>query len=160
PGGATGAEAPASGVQRDSIMDLLVRLPGYVATEYSAAEATFDADSGRLQLRRTAEVMREGQQLRADTLIDYNENTGIACGYGRPTISGGTLESPLTSDTVCYNIEGRVGVARNAETSISQGANWQMKADVYTRADSMYAHDAEFTDCDLPWPHKHYTFQA
>lgn len=154
------AAPPAAGAERDSIMELLVRLPGYVTTEYSGEEATFLADSGRLQLRRNAEVMREGQRLRADTLVDYNDQTGIACGYGRPTISGGTLESPLTSDTVCYNIEGRVGVARNAETSISQGANWQMRADVYTRADSMYAHDAEFTDCDLPWPHKHYTFQA
>lgn len=153
-------EPARSEIQGDSVMDLLSRLSGYVSTDYKGGEAIFLADSGHLQLKRDAEVIREGQRLKADTMVDYNENTGIACGYGRPTISGATLESPLTSDTVCYNIEAQLGVAKNAETSISQGANWQLKADVYTRADSMYAHDAQFTDCDLPWPHKHYTFEA
>jgi len=160
PGGGTGSEA--GGIQgADSVMTALATLPGFVATQYSGEEATFQADSGQLELRSSASVLREGQQLTADSIVRYNDQTGIACGYGTPTITGSSLDAPVTSDTVCYNIHSRLGQATNAETSISQGANWRFRAqDLYTVGDTVFGHDAIFTDCDLPFPHEHYHFGA
>ena len=148
-------------LERDSIMAALARLEGFIATEYRGEEAVFQADSGHLQLLRAATVSREGQRLDADSSVSYNETTGIACGYGRPTITGTGLDAPLTSDTVCYNIESQLGVATNAETSMAQGANWRLLGtQLYTVGETVYSHDALFTDCDLPWEHVHYFFGA
>ncbi|HSJ13996.1 MAG TPA: putative LPS assembly protein LptD [Longimicrobiales bacterium] len=161
PGRAARAPAADGGIPRDSVMEALARLEGFIATEYQGEEATFEADSGRLQLLRAASVAREGQRLSADSSVTYNEVTGIACGFGRPTISGTGLDAPLISDTVCYNINARLGVAANAETSIAQGANWRMRGiQFYTVGDTVYSHNALFTDCDLPWEHVHYYFGA
>ena len=158
--GAAAQGEPGGTVQRDSLMAALAGLAGFVATEYSGEEAAFNADSGQLELLRSAAVLREGQQLQADSLVRYNEQSGIACGYGKPTITGGALDAPVTSDTVCYNIQSRIGMAANAQTSISEGANWIFRGDLYTVGDTVYGHDAIFTDCDIPWPHEHYHFGA
>jgi hypothetical protein len=148
-------------LERDSTMERLLQLEGFVATEYKGEAATFDADSGRLQLLRSAAVARDGQRLTADSSVTYNETTGIACGYGRPTIAGTGLDAPVTSDTVCYNINEQLGVAANAETSMSEGAAWRLRGTkLYTVGDVVFSHDALFTDCDLPWDHVHYYFGA
>jgi hypothetical protein len=149
------------GFERDSVMERLLGLEGFVATEYRGEEASFEADSGRLRLVRAAAVAREGQSMNADSSVTYNQTTGIACGFGRPTIAGAGLQAPLTSDSVCYNINARLGVAANAETSLAEGASWRMKGtQFYTVNDTVYSHDALFTDCDLPWEHVHYYFGA
>ena len=158
PGAAAAGEA---GITRDSLMNALAGLSGFVATEYAGEEAAFRADSGQLELRRQALVVREGQRLQADSSVVYNEQTGIACGYGKPTASGSSMDAPLTSDTLCYDIHSKRGLAVNAETSISEGANWRFRAeDLYTVGDTVFGHDAIFTDCDIPWPHEHYHFGA
>ena len=155
-----GAAGDAS-IARDSLMEALAGLAGFVATEYKGEEAVFRADSGQLELKRSAVVAREGQRLQADSAVRYNEETGITCGYGKPTITGSSTEAPVTSDTVCYNIHSQLGMAANAETSISQGANWRFRTEkLFTVGETLYGHDAIFTDCDLPFPHQHYHFAA
>lgn len=146
-----------SGVTRDSVMEALLRLAGYVPTEYKANSARFEADSGRLLLHKQAEVVREGQRLVADTSIVFSQETNIACAYGRPTLSGQEMSAPLTADSLCYNTDTQIGVARGATTEISEGANWIVHSrEVFTRGDTAYTHDGIFTDCNLEIPHYHF----
>jgi hypothetical protein len=135
----------------------LLRLSGYIPTEYKANQARFEADSGRLNLREQAEVVREGQRLVADTSIVFSQETNIACAYGRPTLSGQGLSAPLTADSLCYNTDTQLGVARGATTEISEGANWIVHSrEIFTRGDTAYTHDGIFTDCSLEVPHYHF----
>lgn len=148
-------------IQRDSIMALLLRgMPDYVATEYQGDTARFQADVNRLELRGTPQVAREGLQLRADSLIVYDELISRACGYGQPVLTAPGMTNPLVSDTVCFDVERQVGYARGVQTTVAEGATWNMRGDVCAHADDFYCHRAMFTDCDLPWPHVHYHFGA
>jgi hypothetical protein len=106
-----------------------------------------------------AGVSREGQSMLADSLVTFNETTSIACGFGKPTLAGGTSGSPLTSDKVCYDTRSGVGMALGARTQVSEGANWFVTGDMYSRGGASYSHDATFTDCSLEVPHYHFALQ-
>lgn len=146
---------------RDSIVRALLRLGGYVATEYSAREASYDAASGRLDLRLEPEVLRLGNRLSADSTITYLEAEGVMCASGRPTGSGPGL-TPIVADSLCYLVEGGRVVAYNAETELNEGATWRTRLPRgYLVGDSVYGENAIFTDCNLPWHEGvHYHFSA
>ena len=167
-----GAPVPARGgaVQEtqefplDSVMRQLLELPGFSATRYRGIKAEFTADSSELVLHGdTAEpagVLREGQSMLADSLVTFNENTSIACGYGSPILSGGNQGSnPLSSERVCYNTRTRIGMALGARTQVTEGANWFVTGDMFTRGTNSYSHDATFTDCSLEEPHYHFALR-
>ena len=154
-------ETPApAGIQRDSIMALLLGIPDYIATEYQGDTARFETDINRLELRGSPQVAREGLQLQADSLIVYDERVSRACGYGQPVLHAPGMTNPLVSDTVCFDVERQVGYARGAQTTVTEGATWNMRGEVCAHADDFYCHQVVFTDCDLPWPHVHYHFGA
>jgi hypothetical protein len=149
-------------MERDSVMERLLGVAGYIVTEYSGATARFQADSSVLELRGSPQVAREGSQLVADTagVIVYDERLGRACGYGQPVLHAAGMTNPLVSDTVCFDVVRQVGYAKGAQTTIAEGATWNLRGDVYFQGDDFYSHRAVFTDCDLPWPHVHYHFGA
>ncbi len=145
----------------DSIMQQLLQLPGFAATRYRGTAAEFSADSSALVLQGEkddrAGVMRDGQSMLADSLVTFNDSTAIACGFGNPVMTGGTSSSsPLTSEQVCYNTRSRVGMALGARTQVTEGANWFVTGDMYSRGADSYSHDATFTDCSLDVPHYHF----
>jgi len=154
------AGPPPSPVARDSIMQRLLGIRGYIGTEYAAGEARYLADSSRLMLYIQPQVSREGNQLVADSSITYDERRAEACGYGNPVLHASDMTNPLQSDTVCYNVERRIGYARGARTTVEEGAQWNVRGDVYVVGDNYYSHNALFTDCNEPYPHYHYHFAA
>ncbi len=146
-------------IARDSIWESLLRLPGFNATEYRGDTAAFRADSGTLDLRGNALVARDGQTIEAGS-ITYADSISLACGYGKPRVTGGGM-TPVESDSLCYDIERRVGILRGATTTVSEGALWRVRSETtMTRGDNAYSHSAIFTDCDLPWDQVHYHFSA
>jgi hypothetical protein len=151
---------PGEPIQRDSIMAMLMGVRDYVATEYAGDTARFKADINRLELRGAPQVAREGLRLRADSLIVYDELLARACGFGQPVLTAPGMANPLVSDTVCFDVERQVGFARGVQTTVAEGATWNMRGEVCAHADDFYCHRAMFTDCDLPWPHVHYHFGA
>ena len=151
---------PPSQITRDSIMSLLIGVPGYIGTEYAAARAEYAADSSVLVLRGNPQVAREGNQLVADSSIVYNQAQALACGYGSPVLHAVDQSEPLASDTVCFDVERQVGRAVGASTRVQEGATWNVRCDAYFQGDQLYCHDAIFTDCDEPYPHYHYAFGA
>ncbi|MGH7505566.1 MAG: putative LPS assembly protein LptD, partial [Longimicrobiales bacterium] len=146
-----------TGIARDSVTEQLLRLPGYVPTEYKAEEARFVADSARLDLSRAAEVLREGMRLTADTSIIFYQDSAYACAYGQPVVSGASLGSPVSSDSLCYDIDRGIGIARGARTQVDESGTWFVTGrELVTIGEDVYTHDAVFTDCDLEQPHYHF----
>ncbi len=153
------AQAPPvnlTGVQRDSLMLQLLELEGFRATEYKSERARFDTDSGRLVLQNNAEVTENGQLLKADSTITYWERRSLACALGNPEVSGSGTTTPISGDSLCYNTTSRVGVVRNARTTVSEGADWRIQGDFFVLDERYYGHDAIFTDCDREDPHYHF----
>ena len=148
---------------RDSIVQALLRLENFTPTEYKAKQARFNSDSGVLILRADsmskATVVQASQTLTADSLITYNRNTSIACGMGRPVLTGQTAEAPVESQRVCYNTTTREGTALGATTRISEGANWIVMGDLSTRDRDLYLRHGRFTDCNITEPHYHFSAQ-
>jgi hypothetical protein len=151
-----------SGIAYDSVMTELLQLRGYTATEYLGGKAFFESDSARLQISDQAVVVRDGQKLTADSTLIFWERRSLACGYGRPVFSGRGVDSPVESDSMCYDIDRGLGLAMGAETTLREGAEWRVRGNVYfdPGGGSAYGHDAIFTDCDEPFPHVHYHFAA
>ncbi|HEU5209072.1 MAG TPA: putative LPS assembly protein LptD [Longimicrobiales bacterium] len=160
--GGAGRRQAGGWTSQDSIAREFMRLSGYVATEYTAPFARYDADSARLRLEGESSVAREGQVLNADTSIVYYEDTGFACGFGEPTLTGEGLDAPLASDSLCYDITGGVGRAYGLATSVTEQATWFVRGDCWTVTEGgqLYCHDTIFTDCDVEEPHPHYHFRA
>ncbi len=144
----------------DSVARQLMRLSGYVATEYSAPYARYDADSATLRLAGASAVAREGQVLNADSSIVYYENTGFACGFGAPQLTGEGMDAPIASDSLCYDVERGIGRGYGVATSVTESATWYVQGQCWTVGERLYCHDTMFTDCDLEEPHPHYHFRA
>jgi hypothetical protein len=149
-------------LQRDSLMLALARLQGFTATEYKAASARFVADSGMLVLQARpdtqAAVVQGGQSMVADSLLTYDRNSAIACGFGKPVLTGEGADSPVKSEQVCYNTRTRVGKATDATTNVSEGGgNWVMFGNLTTSSTDLYIDHARFTDCTLEVPHYHFS---
>ena len=142
---------------RDSVMERLLSLAGYAITEYKADSALFEADSNRLDLRRNAQVLREGQHIAADSSIVFDQNTSIACARGTPTVSTTGGSAPFRADSLCYNVDSQVGRGYGVTTEITEGANWIVHSERgFTVGDTLYSHGGMFTDCALDPPHYHF----
>ncbi|HEY0808866.1 MAG TPA: twin-arginine translocase subunit TatC, partial [Longimicrobiales bacterium] len=156
----TGAAQESSDFPIDSVMRQLLELPGFAATRYRGSGARFFADSSMLFIfgkpDSKAGVLRDGQSMLADSLLTFDDSSNVACGYGKPVLSGGT-SGPVNSNLVCYNTRERRGMALGARTQITEGANWFVVGDLYTRGGDSYSHDAKFTDCSLEVPHYHFS---
>ena len=144
----------------DSVMRELLKLTEFAATQYRGSRADFVADSQRLVLFGTpnekAGVVREGQTMTADSLLTFDEVTSVACGYGKPVLSGDATNAPVESRLICYDTKKKIGMAAGARTQVNEGANWFVTGDLYSRDKDVYTHDARFTDCSLETPHYHF----
>ena len=156
PRGAPGGQ-PAP-IPPDSIMEALAALGGFRALVYAGESALLNLDSSTVRLLGPdARVDQQGSGLEADSLVEYDLTSQVVCGYGEPTFTGGG-DSPVTSSRVCYNVPRRLGVALEARTTFQQTAEWRVSgAEMYPVANSrVFAHDAEFTSCELDVPHYHF----
>lgn len=152
-----GRPAQPSSIVPDSVMRALLSLPGYEALAYAADSIRFDADTGRVHLLGPAELERMGQGMKADSLLVYDLEREVVCGYGQPTFTGREVE-PVTSRQVCYDVRRRLGVALEGETTFTQGADWRVRGDELFQVgpSRTFVHDARFTSCDLEVPHYHF----
>lgn len=146
-------------VAQDSIMQALSELPGFTATAYEGSDARFLADTGQLVLKGPAKVVQAGQAMTADSMLVYDQAAAVACGYGKPVLSGTGENAPVESDQICYDVKKKMGVALGARTKFTEQGTWFVHGDkVYTAgSERLFAHDAEFTDCDLKEPHYHFS---
>lgn len=146
-----------------AVRERLAALEGYESTEYRGEGAVFWADSNQLRLTGDARIAREGSALETDSLLVYDGESDVVCGYGSPVLSG--ENEPVTSDRVCFDIARDVGMAESARTRFTRQATWYVLGAnnrVFLldegEKSTLYGERTEFTSCDLE--HPHYTFRA
>lgn len=146
----------ASTAQPDSVIQALRALEGYTVTTYSGSGARFDADRGDVALEGEASLERQGQTITADSMLTFDRESGVVCGYGNPVLSG--EGNPVNSDQICYDTERRLGMALGARTEFAQSATWFVHGErVFTvGSDAIYSAGTEFTTCELEIPHYHF----
>jgi lipopolysaccharide transport LptD-like protein len=112
----------------DSVMEALMKRPGYTATRYQGNVAVFNAQTRALQLTgKKAGVNRDQTVLVGDSII-YNDSTKIVVARGDTII----LRDPQqqAADVVAhhgmaYDVERHRGVVENISTEIEQtGQHW------------------------------------
>ncbi|MDP9201312.1 MAG: hypothetical protein M3P26_05190 [Gemmatimonadota bacterium] len=153
----------------DSVMDALMKRPGYSATLYQGDVVVFNTKTRTLELKgNKAGVTREQTVLVGDSII-YNDSTKIVIARGDTVI----LRDPQrqSADVVArgqmaYNVELHRGIVTNISTSVESGEKWFVngKQAAFVSDTSrghetaFYARNASITSCDDSIPDYH--FQA
>ncbi|CAN5428235.1 putative LPS assembly protein LptD [soil metagenome] len=147
----------AARAEPDSILQALLALEGFIATEYSAETAVFQAGERVLRLRGEAEVVRQGDRLTADSII-YREQTRIAEAYGSPKVtSAGQQAEALEGQVMFYDLERQRATVVQGRTQFSQGSTWFVQGDVTAEAaQRFYTTAGIFTTDDRPEPKYHF----
>ena len=161
---AGGARAPVVPVMAgaDSIMRQLVGLAGYEATQYQGRSASWDANTGRLYLlgdsaRRAEALAPGGDRLMADS-IDYSQESGEAVLVGQP-VAVPANSNEMTALIMRFNVNSEEGVALDARTKVTEGAEWNVRGDLNRiTAEETWGSHLMFTSCEEEEPHYH--FQA
>jgi sec-independent protein translocase protein TatC len=151
PSGPTRQFAPA-----DSIVERLLRRPGYDVTRYRADSATFLAAERRLRLSGEALTERGTAILEADR-IAYAEASCTLQADGSPRLFD--QQNVLTGVRLRYDTCTRRGVVDSALTSFSEGGTvWFLRGNVAQDSSSsrLYAGGSAITSCDLPVPDYHF----
>jgi lipopolysaccharide transport LptD-like protein len=160
----------------DSVMQELLRRPGYAITRYKADTVVFDAKTRTLNLdaRRggVAAVQRDSQLVVADTGIVYSERTGEAVARGNLLFRDpGRNAADVTARGVAtYNLRDRSARVTGGRTAFQSGETWFVSTDILKMiqtADSangsptFYGLRGNLTSCDdtVHGPHYHFHFR-
>ncbi len=142
----------------DSVMQALLRRPGFARTRYIGDTAIMVADSQRIILSGHAATERDGSILEADRIL-YADAACELVASGEPRMFEDdkiAIGRVLRFDTCTER-----GVFDEAFTTFEElGASWFVRGNlaVDSSASRLYAGGGEFTSCDLPMPH--YEFRA
>ena len=153
----------------DSVMEALMKRPGYSATKYQGDEVVFNARTRTLELKgKKAGITRDQTVLVGDSII-YNDTTKIMIARGDTVI----LRDPqrqaadvIARGQMAYNVELHRGVVTNISTSVVTGQTWFVSGKQAafvsdsTRGNEtiFYARNGTITSCDDSIPDYH--FQA
>lgn len=144
----------------DSIMRALLELSGYEATQYQGRSATWNNNTGRLYLlgdsaRRAEALAPGGDRLMADS-IDYSQETGEALLMGQPSaVPANSAE--MTARIMRFNVNEEQGVALDARTRVTEGAEWNVRGDLNRiTSEETWGSHLTFTSCEEEEPHYHF----
>jgi hypothetical protein len=145
------------------LLSALRALPGYAAAEYRGSSAEYRAGEGVLFLYGDslvpAQLEREGDRLRADSLIRYHEESGDVEARGSPVFAPADGDE-VQSRALTWNLEREQGAALTARTQMTQNAmqgQWIVTGDLpLIRSELAYGHKTHFTTCELDEPHYHF----
>src|SRR5690606_13131122 len=140
----------------DSVVEALLRRPGYEATRYHADTATFLAAERRLLLAGQGLTERGTAILEADR-IAYAEASCRLEAEGSPRLFD--QQNVLAGVRLSYDTCKRRGVVDSALTSFAEaGTVWFLRGNVAQDSSSsrMFAGGSGITSCDLPVPHYHF----
>ena len=146
----------------DSVLRLLLGLDGYSLVEYRAEGAVFEPETGLLTLtgsdRNSALMNRDGLELKADSALVINENTGQLVTIGEAaTFTPEDGDSVLTRQII-FDLDQDRATALDARTTMDAGpGNWIVRGDCpWVDGDRSYCHRLRFTSCEEEEPHYHF----
>jgi hypothetical protein len=149
------ARAPRAEVAPDSVMEVLLRLPGYTAVRFSGDTAVFDAGRQTLRLIGDAEVERDGEKI-AGEVVTYYEGRRAVRAEGNPRLSSRDQED-LEGEVMYYDLATHRASVVGGRTRLMDGAAWIVHGNVTAEGrDRFYASHGWFTTCDLEVPHYHF----
>ena len=152
PGDTTRPRPTGGPAERDSVIDALLRLEGYVPVWYSADSADYRSDDRTLRLRGNSRVERDGRVITAKDSLVYQDQRDFVTAFGQPQATDVEGE-PITGDIFYYNIASGRATARGARTKITENATWYVAGDVTReRTDRIYASNSTFTSDDRADP--------
>jgi hypothetical protein len=145
----------------DTIMAALMAMEDYVVTEYSSAGADFGAQTKQLVLTATPEnrarLVREGEELTADSALIYSDETGKVWTVGSEAIYQPKEGDPVNSARIVFDLNKGLGTATDANTRYNAGADWNLRGDeLIVGEDAVYGHKIIFTSCEDSVPHYHF----
>jgi lipopolysaccharide transport LptD-like protein len=160
----------------DSVMQELLRRPGYAITRYKADTVIFDAKTRTLSLdaRRggVAAVQRDSQLVVADTGIVYSERTGEAVARGNLVFRdpGRNAADVVARGVATYNLRDRSARVTEGRTAVQSGETWFVSADILKMIQTgdsangtpvFYGLRGNLTSCDdtVHGPHYHFHFR-
>jgi len=147
----------------DSVLNALLALPGYQASQYEGAGLEFGS-SGEVVLYGNSDArarfFREGaerMQLEADSSITMDDSTNLIWTEGASVFTGREGE-PLNSTSMIYSLDGRRGTAYSARTRFAEGGSpWNVFGDLPSvTPEIVHGAHVGFTSCDLEHPHYHF----
>ncbi len=154
---------PRSGLgTADSVMTALMAMKGYAITEYASAGADFEAQRKQLTLESTAEnkarLVRDGEELTADSALIYSDETGKVYTTGTEAIYQPKEGDPVNSARIVFDLNESRGTALDARTRYNAGmGEWNLRGDeLLVGQDAVYGHSVLFTSCDEEVPHYHF----
>ena len=146
----------------DSVLNALLSLPGYQASQYEGAGLEFGA-GGEVVLHGSPEArarfFREGaerMELAADSSIIMNDSASLIWTEGTSVFTGREGE-PLTSTSMIYHLGDRRGTAYSARTQFAESGNWIVSGDLPSvTPEIVHGAHVGFTSCELEHPHYHF----
>ena len=147
----------------DSVLNALLSLPGYQASQYEGAGLEFGS-SGEVVLYGNpdarARFFREGaerMQLEADSSITMDDSTNLIWTEGASVFTGREGE-PLNSTSMIYSLDSQRGTAYSARTRFAEGGSpWNVFGDLPSvTPEIVHGAHVGFTSCDLEHPHYHF----
>ena len=137
---------------QDSIIDQLLRLPGYQPVEYQGDSAEFNNRERTLRLRGSPVVTRAGTRLQARDSIVYRERSEFVEVYGAPQATGEGQD--ISGEVMYYDLAARRASVRGARTTITEGATWFVQGNVTSEEEGVqvYATSSTFTSDDRDEP--------
>ena len=140
----------------DSVVQELLKRPGYRPTRYRADSATVFVEDQEVRLHGEALTERQGAMLEADS-ITYRRDSCVLDASGSPHLfDNGQV---LVGEGISYDTCRRRGMIREAFTSFNEGSTvWFLRGNVAQDSSSsrIYAGSSDVTSCDLPTPHYHF----
>jgi sec-independent protein translocase protein TatC len=149
--------APArSFAEPDSVVQALLKRPGYRPTRYRADSATVFVQDQQVRLQGEALTERQGALLEARS-ITYRQDSCILDALGDPHLfDNGQV---MVGEGISYDTCRRRGRIQDALTNFNEGSTvWFLRGNVAqdSSASRIYAGSSEITSCDLPTPHYHF----
>ncbi len=140
----------------DSILDGLLRRPGFKALRYRADSVQLLAGEKQIRLSGQGLMERDGSTLEADT-VRYTESTCALEAVGSPRLFDPT--GTMVGEGMRYDACNHAGIVEHAKTDLVHGGGtWHMRGNfaIDNQENRIYAADATITSCDLVDPHYHF----
>jgi lipopolysaccharide assembly outer membrane protein LptD (OstA) len=159
----------------DSLMQALMRRPGYNTTRYEGERVTFDAQNDLFQIlalqgKRAIVQRGDSQTVFADTGVFFNQRTKVATATGNIVLHDPTSGQ---ADVVGrgrreYSLNQRAAMITNPIFAANLGEVWEIRAQkgksifgdsTAGRGSAFYGLGGEITSCTDSVPDYHFTFK-
>ena len=159
----------------DSVMQALMRRPGYNTTRYEGERVTFDAQNDLFQIlalqgKRALVQRGDSQTVFADTGVFFNQKTKVATATGNIILhdpSSGQADV-IGRGRLEYSLNQRAAMITNPVFAANLGQVWEIRAlkgksifgdSTAGKSSAFYGLGGEITSCTDSVPDYHFTFK-